>query len=81
MTRIKKPSEIQEGDWLAKNVKLKTKTLKYSWDGLSKEDVKLLRKEKKNIKVKEGIPFAPAFLIAHILYWLFKDNILNILGI
>jgi hypothetical protein len=74
----KKPAELQEGDWLAERINLKNKTIEYSWDGLSKEDIKDIKKESKKVKVKNGLPFAPAFLIAHILYWLFKDSIIGI---
>jgi len=76
MVKSKSPSQLQEGDWLARDVKLKNgKTIKYSWDGLSKKDIGLIRKDKRQVMVKNGLPFAPAFLLAHILYWIFKDMI------
>ena len=81
MIKLKNPKQLQEGDWLAQDIKLKNKTLEYNWDGLSREDIKLIQKNtRKKIKLKDGLAFAPAFLLAHILYWLLKDNILSFLG-
>ena len=81
MTVSKSPNELQEGDWIAEDIKIGNKTLKYSWDGLTEKDIKFLKKKKRKIKIKYGIPFAPAFLIAHLFYWLFKNKILLILGL
>jgi Flp pilus assembly protein protease CpaA len=75
MTRIISGKELREGDWLAKDEKIKNKVIEYSWEGLTKEDVKLLSKKKK-IKIKEGLPFVPAFLIAFILYF-FAEKLLS----
>jgi len=64
--------ELREGDWLVNDIKVKGKVIKADWDGLSLEDIKLL-KNKKKIKVKEGLPFVPAFLIAFLMYVFFKE--------
>jgi hypothetical protein len=79
MTKEKSAKDLAEGDWIAEDIKVGNKTIKYSWDGLSKKEIKLLKNKK--VKVKYGIPFAPAFLIAHIAYWLFKDKLLLLLGL
>ena len=82
MTREMKTKDLREGDWLAGDVKLaKNKTIKYSWEGLSGKEIAILKKYKKKVKIKYGLPFAPAFLIAHILYWMFAGKLLVVLGI
>ncbi len=60
-------SELREGDWLVKDVKIKGKTIKADWDGLSLKSIELL-KNKKKVFIKEGLPFVPAFLIAFLGY-------------
>jgi Flp pilus assembly protein protease CpaA len=65
------------GDWIYEPVKVRGKIIKPYWEGLSEEEVKLLRKVKK-IKIKQGIPFVPSFLIAFILLLLFGDYIISL---
>lgn len=66
---IKKISskDLQEGDWLYENVKIGNKKIISKWDGLSKEEITLLRKYKKKILIKQGIPFVPVFLISFLV--------------
>lgn len=66
MVKIKRGRDLREGDWLNKEVKIGKKVLKPSWEGLSKEDIKLLKNRK--VEVKEGIPFLPAFLLAYLVF-------------
>lgn len=61
-----KASQLTVGDWLYEKVKIGKKTIKPYWEGLSEDEVKLLRKYKGKIKIKQGIPFVPGFLIAFI---------------
>jgi len=73
--------DLREGDWLAESIRVKGKKFDYRWEGLSKIDLKLLRKLKRKIKIKDGIAFVPSFFIAFIFY-LYKEQIINwILGI
>jgi Flp pilus assembly protein protease CpaA len=58
--------KLTEGDWLYQDVKIRGKVIKANWDGLTKEEIVLLKSYKKNIKIKQGIPFTPAFLFAFI---------------
>ncbi len=61
-------SHLTEGDWLAEPINYKGKNLVNSRT-LSKEDLDLLKTYKgkiKMVKVKEGIPFIPSFLLAYI---------------
>ncbi len=61
-------NKLTEGDWLEKNIKLSSSiTIKKTVHGLSKKDIKLLKKYKRNVLIKEGIPFIPAFFITLII--------------
>ena len=62
-------SKLTPGDWLYKDVKVGKKIIRASWDGLSKEEIKLL-KGKKEVFVRYGIVFAPVFLISFALLWI-----------
>ena len=72
MVRKVSGEQLREGDWMTKDVRVKGKIIKASWDGLSLDDIKLL-KNKKKVEIKEGLPFVPAFLIAFLLYSFFKN--------
>jgi hypothetical protein len=67
--------DLREGDWLVNDVCVGKKIIKADWQGLERKDLKILHKLKRKIKVKEGIPFVPAFFIAFVL-WIFRDRIL-----
>ena len=69
--------ELQEGDWLEKEVKIGSRTIKKSVHGLSVEDIRLLRKSGTKVWIKRGIPFTPAFLIA----LLFMGYVFLVLGL
>lgn len=70
-------SELREGDWLVEDVMAGKKVIKADWDGLSLEDIGLL-KRKRRVLIKEGLPFVPAFLIAFIGYFFFRDWFLGL---
>ncbi|MBA7594201.1 hypothetical protein ES703_01140 [subsurface metagenome] len=73
-----KTSQLTEGDWLYKNVKVGKKTIKASWDGLKKEEIKQLRKKYKIILIRYGIPFSLVFLISFlILIYFWKTGLWN----
>lgn len=67
MTRRVMPSQLMEGDWLYEDVKIGNKTIKKNWNGLTKEEIKLLQKSRKKVLIKSGIAFGPVFLIAFLL--------------
>ncbi len=68
MIQLTPPTKLTEGDWLLKDIKLsRGKTIKKTVHGLSLQDIKLLKKAKKKIFIKTGIPFTPAFLLALII--------------
>ena len=62
--------KLTEGDWLYKDLKIGKQTIKAKWDGLSKKNIQEIRKKYKEIKIRQGIPFVPVFLISFlILIW------------
>lgn len=65
---IKKIStkNLTEGDWLYQNVKIGKKLIKADWEGLNERDILLLRKHKKEILIRQGIPFVPVFFFSMI---------------
>jgi len=63
---------LQEGDWLIEDIVVGKKRIVANHDGLSKKDIALL-KHHKRIKIKGGIPFAPAFLIGFLGYYFLRD--------
>ena len=80
MIKKTKTSELTEGDWLYKDVRVGGKVIHATWDGLRKDEIGLLRKKHKFVLIRHGIPFSPAFLISFlILFWLWKTGNWNIL--
>ncbi len=73
------PKDLREGDWLVNDVVVGRKKIKASWEGLSKDDLRLLRKSKKKVLVKQGLPFVPGFLIGFLIWCFFKNWFLNLI--
>lgn len=74
--------KLTEGDWLYKDLKIGKNLIKVNWNGLSKKDIKEIKKKYKEIKIKQGIPFTPVFLISFlilILFYFLKIELWNIL--
>lgn len=68
MVKHIKTKELSEGDWLYRDLKIGKKLIKAKWDGLSKEEIRLIRKKYKSVIIKQGIPFTPAFLMAFLIF-------------
>jgi len=60
-------SKLTEGDWLLKTIKVKGKVIMAKAEGLTKEDIALIKKAKIKVTIKEGIPYVPVFLITFLL--------------
>ena len=70
MIKSVKAKNLTIGDWLYEKVKVGRKTIKPNWEGLNEEELAILKKTKKKILIKQGIPFTPSFLIAFlVLIW------------
>lgn len=63
-------SKLTVGDWIEEEVKVGGRVVKPDWEGLSEEDLELLKKhhKKKPVLVKQGIPFSPAFLLGLVVF-------------
>jgi len=76
MIKRRKPEQLMEGDWLYKDVKIGSKIIKSNWDGLSKDDIKLLKEKSKVVMIRTGIAFAPVFLVSFLvlIYFYFVNH-------
>ncbi len=71
------PEKLGEGEWLYRDIVVGGKKIKASWEGVSSDELKLIRKKyRKKVWIKEGIPFTPSFLLAFacllILFWRYR---------
>lgn len=75
-----KTNKLVEGDWLYKNLRVGKKFVEAKWEGLKKEDIKAIRKKYKTVLIRQGMPFAPVFLISLlILIYLWGSGLWNFL--
>jgi len=63
-----KPGKLMEGDWLVSDVRVGNRVIKKSVHGLTKKDIELLRKVRKSVVIRRGVPFAAAFVFAYIAF-------------
>jgi Flp pilus assembly protein protease CpaA len=78
-----KTKNLREGDWLYSNLKIGKRTIKAKWEGLNKKEIKNIGKKYKEIKIRQGIPFSPVFLISLVIlsaFILLKINLWNSFG-
>jgi len=68
-------NKLTEGDWIYKPVYYKNRLLiSRKNPGITKKDIILLKKYKiRNVIIKEGIPFVPAFLISTVISLIFGN--------
>lgn len=69
MVKKVSPKKLTEGDWLFRDVRVGKKVVRSTWDGLSKKDISLLR-NKKFVLIRNGLQFAPVFLVSFVLLFL-----------
>lgn len=81
MVKLVDSNKLMEGDWLYKPILVGNKKILAKWDGLSKQEIKLIQKHKKFVWIKKGVPFVPVFLISFIilcvLFLFFKEFFLE----
>ncbi len=80
MLVLKKPGDLQEGDWIENDIRVGNKIIRANVHGLNLEEMKLLRKYGKKVYVKEGVPFAPVFLVSLIMVFFFEVSIFSLLA-
>ncbi|VVB83461.1 Preflagellin peptidase [uncultured archaeon] len=78
MVRKIQAIHLREGDWLYTNLKVGNKIIKSNWNGLTNEEIKSIRKKYKQVKIRQGIPFSPNFLVSFIIFASFKIFNLNL---
>jgi Flp pilus assembly protein protease CpaA len=71
MVKLVNPEKLTAGDWLYKDIKIGKKLIRAKWEGLNEEEIDLLRKTKKKVMMREGIPFTPVFLISFLILVVF----------
>jgi len=74
MVKTLNVGKLTEGDWLYEDLKVGRKKIKATWNGLTKEEIAMIKKhgKVKKVRIKQGIPFTPAFLISLIiLFWIY----------
>lgn len=83
MLKKVKPSDLTEGDWIAEDVKVNNKIVyKKRRIGIEKKYIKLLKNlesegKLNSVKIKEGLPFLPSFLLG-IIFTLIVGDIMFI---
>ncbi len=63
--------KLTEGDWLYEDLKIGKKVIQASWEGLSKNDIQLIQRNKRTVFIRQGIAFVPVFLISFVILVLF----------
>ncbi len=56
---------LTEGDWLYHDIRVGKTTIESKWGGLDKKELSILKKQNRKVKIREGIPFGPVFLIGY----------------
>ena len=70
--------KLEEGDWLYKDLKIGKKVIKAKWEGLTNKQIKEIQKNCKKIKIRQGIPFVPTFLISFLVFVYFYYQNINL---
>ncbi|MEM4714377.1 MAG: A24 family peptidase [Candidatus Nanoarchaeia archaeon] len=84
MIKAVKPSQLTEGDWVLDEIKIGDYIFVPKKTGIEKKDIDVLAKlEKegklKEVKIKDGIPYVPAFLASFFITYFYGDIISKIL--
>ncbi|MEM2874342.1 MAG: A24 family peptidase [Candidatus Nanoarchaeia archaeon] len=84
MVKTIKPSMLVEGDWIAEAIKIDGFSYEPKRRGVSKEEItKLIGLEEagklKEIRIKDGLPYVPAFLAALLVTIFYGDIFYNLI--
>ncbi|MEK6924972.1 MAG: A24 family peptidase [Nanoarchaeota archaeon] len=71
MIQLISPDKLTEGDWLERDVYVNGKVIKKNFAGLNFNQILILRKRGKKVMIKTGVPFAPAFLLALLFFYVY----------
>ncbi len=68
MVKKIKSSKLVEGDWIYNDIKIRRGVVvKAKWEGVSMKDILAIKKNKKFVLVREGIPFVPVFFFTFLI--------------
>jgi Flp pilus assembly protein protease CpaA len=62
MVKSMNVSDLTPGEWLYRDIVVNGKTICSRWEGISPSEVVLIKKYKKRVLIKLGVPFTPSFL-------------------
>ena len=72
---------LSEGDWIYKNIRIGKQLIKANWEGLKRKEIRLIRKNKKFVLIRQGIPFTPVFLFSFSIFiYLIKTGLWESFG-
>ena len=71
MVKEIRPEKLREGDWLYKDAKAGKRIIRATWDGLSKQEILLLKKYNKKVWIRTGVPFTAVFFFTAMIYFYF----------
>lgn len=68
MIKAVNPKKLTEGEWLYHDIRVKGKKISADWEGVSSNELRLIKnKYKKDVLIKQGIPFTPSFLMGFLI--------------
>jgi Flp pilus assembly protein protease CpaA len=76
MVRYVDTRKIREGDWLYKDMGVKGRVIRVTWEGLKKEEIALLRRKYRKVQIRQGVAFTFVFL-ASLIIFIFWNKILR----
>lgn len=78
MVKLLPSEKLTEGDWLVHDIVIGKEKIKANWDGLTKEEIDKIKKFKKKVLVRYGIPFIPVFPLSFLLTLYVLTKFINI---
>ncbi len=84
MFKYTEPSKLVEGDWVAEPINIDGYSFKPKKTGIGKQDIEMLRKLEEQgrlqkVKIKEGFPIIPAYLLALVVSITYGDLIFSLI--
>lgn len=68
--------KLTEGDWLYSDLNIGKRIIRATWEGLTRRNITDIRKKYSFVRIRQGIPFSPVFLLGFIIF-----AVIKILGI
>ncbi len=68
MVKKIKTKNLRIGDWLYSDLRAGRGKIKATWAGVTEQEIGKIRKLYKEVKIREGVPFSPVFLISFIIW-------------